>query len=112
VAREKVDDLVTGAVHRFGHLRDLSVQVASLPPQQPRVRDVLNECVVEEQPTAAISVERVEKPRGDEALQSAVELWRVRNRLEQVHLHPAPDYGGRLQDRCVSPGEQVDSRSQ
>ena len=47
VACEQVDDVVARAVQRLGDLGDPAVQVAPLPSQQARVRDVLHERVVE-----------------------------------------------------------------
>ena len=112
MAGEEVDDLVTRAVHRLGDFGDASVQVAPLSPQHPRVSDVLNEGVVEDDPAVTVAIEGIEEPGGDEPFEGALQVRRVPDRLEQWHLDTASDHGGGLQDRGVGAREKVDSRGE
>ena len=59
---EQVDRLVARAVQLLRVLRDASMQITPLLAEQARVRDVLHECVMEDERLAAA----VEEAAGDE----------------------------------------------
>jgi hypothetical protein len=110
VAGEQLDDVVARPVQRLGHFGDSPVQVALLTPQQARVRDLLDEGVVEGHGRLAVLVEAVDEGRGDEVPELVVELGAVRcDCAQQLEPDASPDHRGRLQQGARSARQEIDA---
>ncbi len=74
MSREEVDDVVAGAEQCLRDLCDTRVQITPPSAKQARVRDVLDERVVEDDSRPAFLVELVEQSLVDDATERLADL--------------------------------------
>ena len=114
MAREQVDGLVGDAVQLLADLGDTEVHLAARSPQEPPVRRVEDQRVMEEDDRVAVGVHRgLEEPLLHQLPHLFGDVRHLeRDRRQQLHAHAPADHGRLLERRRGRAGQQVDASRQ
>ncbi len=112
MACEQVDDVVSRAVHRLGHVRHLAMEISPLSAQEARVCDVLHERVMEGQRLLPVGGDAIEEAASEEDFELTGRVEILTHRAQERDANDPADHRCRLQEIGGGSRQEVDPRRQ